>query len=66
MPVTNVASSGTRVETWFVDAHGSSPLVVERTPGAIRLSAWASTINGGTVVATDFAPDAGWIETVNP
>lgn len=56
---------GTRVETWFVDANGLVAVDVKRTPGGIRFYAWASTISGGSVVTTDFAPDAGWIETVS-
>ncbi len=57
---------GTRIETWFVDSEGLAGLIVKRTPGGIRFYAWASTISGGGVVATDFAPDTGWIETISP
>ena len=56
---------GTRVETWFINRDGLVMLHVNRSPGGIRFYAWASMISGGGVVATDFAPDVGWIETVS-
>jgi hypothetical protein len=51
-----------RVDTWFpgaqIDDGGwfQGPL-----PGA-RLYIWASLIEGGRVVATDYAPDSGWVD----
>lgn len=56
---------GTRLETWFVDADGLATVVVKRTAFGFRFYAWASMIRDGVVVATDFAPDAGWIDTVS-
>jgi hypothetical protein len=54
---------GTRIESWFVDPQGTATILVKREPADFRFYAWASTISGGAIVATDFAPDAGWIET---
>jgi hypothetical protein len=54
---------GTRLETWFVDPDGIATILVKREPAGFRFYAWTSTISGGAIVATDFAPDAGWIET---
>lgn len=56
---------GTRVETWFVDANALPGLWVKREPGGIRFYAWASIISDGRIIATDFAPDSGWIETTS-
>jgi len=56
---------GTQLETWFVDPEGTATILVmgETRRTGFRFYAWASTITGGGIVATDFAPDAGWIET---
>jgi hypothetical protein len=35
----------------------------DRIPFPGRFYAWASVIEGGRVVATDYAPDVGWLET---
>jgi hypothetical protein len=53
---------GTRIETWFVDPDGTATILVKRQPARFRFYAWASVISGGRIVATDFAPDVGWIE----
>jgi hypothetical protein len=57
---------GTRIETWFANPNGSVGLIVKRTTGGSRMYAWASLIVGNTIVATDYAPDAGWIVTTSP
>ncbi|HMG31520.1 MAG TPA: hypothetical protein VK585_15520, partial [Jiangellaceae bacterium] len=41
---------------------GTATILVKRQPAGFRFYAWASVISGGRIVATDFAPDVGWIE----
>jgi META domain len=50
------------LDTWYPTASEGSDSVILRysgTPG--RFYAWASMIEDGRVVATDYAPDAGWL-----
>jgi hypothetical protein len=55
---------GTRIETWFPGGIASGPvLIVKREPAGFRFYAWSSVVSGDGIVATDFAPDVGWIET---
>jgi hypothetical protein len=54
---------GVTIETWFADAQGLVGLRFVRDAGPIRFYTWAATIRDGRIVATDFAPNAGWIET---
>jgi hypothetical protein len=54
---------GTRIESWFVDPDGTATILVKREQAMFRFYTWASTISDGRIVATDFAPDVGWIET---
>jgi len=56
----------TRIETWYADMENRATLIVKRHPGGVRFYAWAATIVDDQIVATDFAPDEGWIETVSP
>jgi hypothetical protein len=57
---------GTRIETWYADMESRATLIVKRHPGGVRFYAWAATIVDDQIVATDFAPDEGWMETVSP
>ena len=57
-----VAGGSLGLDTWYPSAGEESDGVILRysgTPG--RYYAWASMIEGGRVVATDYAPDVGWL-----
>jgi hypothetical protein len=41
---------------------GQFPKSNEQLATDVRFYAWASVIQGGRVVATDYAPDAGWLD----
>jgi hypothetical protein len=50
----NVVESQERDNVW---------IHISRSPRGLRFYAWASLIQDGRLVATDYAPDVGWIET---
>ena len=57
-----VAGGPRTLDTWFPSASEEVEGVILRdsaTPG--RYYAWASMIEDGRVVATDYAPDVGWL-----
>jgi hypothetical protein len=53
------------LETWYPQGDGSAgrEAIINYAPGApdFRFYAWAGLIQGGRVVALDYAPDAGWL-----
>ena len=57
----------TVLDSWYpgdhIHRHGDGYLVVDQLPGEteFRFYVWASLIEGGQVVATDYAPDNGWL-----
>ena len=63
-----VSGGSLGLDTWYPSASEESDQVVLRysgTPG--RYYAWASMIEDGLVVATDYAPDVGWlVQPVDP
>ena len=63
-----VAGGSLGLDTWYPSAGEQSEGVVLRYSGTSgRYYAWASMIEDGRVVATDYAPDVGWlVQPVDP
>jgi heat shock protein HslJ len=63
-----VSGGSLGLDTWYPSTREESDHIILRysgTPG--RYYAWASMIEDGRVVATDYAPDVGWlVEPVDP
>jgi hypothetical protein len=57
-----VSGSSLGLDTWYPSASEKSDHVTLRYSGTSgRYYAWASMIEDGRVVATDYAPDVGWL-----
>jgi hypothetical protein len=53
---------GVRISLWGPGRPGHLPKSVEELATDVHFYAWASVIQDGRVVATDYAPDAGWLD----
>lgn len=53
---------GVRIGLWGPGRPGQLPKSVEELATDVHFYAWASVIQDGRVVATDYAPDAGWLD----
>ena len=53
---------GVRISLWGPGRPGHLPKSAEELATDVRFYAWASVIQDGRVVATDYAPDAGWLD----
>jgi hypothetical protein len=51
---------------WTTGGRVGSEATLGGTPRPGRFYAWASVIEGGRVVATDYAPDVGWLDRSYP
>jgi hypothetical protein len=66
----SMANGGTGrwgLDTWYPGEEGSAGRATLRyslgpDETAFRFYAWASLLEGGRIVATDYAPDVGWLE----
>lgn len=59
----------TLIDTYYIGEGGFDPadtsvtLRISRAERGLRFYTWSSLIQDGRIVATDFAPDAGWVDT---
>ena len=53
---------GVRIGIFGPGRRGQIPKSIEQLAPDVRFYVWASVIQNGRVVATDYAPDAGWLD----